>query len=72
MSDHHALLTRLLVAARLLAPDAIIPHAAASAALARACGQADMAALLHSLARARKGIAQCWADQFGKTLEIET
>jgi len=42
----------------------------AQAALARACEQPDYAALLHALAEARQGVAQCWAELFGETLEI--
>jgi glutamate-ammonia-ligase adenylyltransferase len=70
-AEHFTLLARLLVAARLLAPDASEPVAAAQAALAAACQQTDYAALLQALNRARQGIAACWADLFGETLEIE-
>jgi glutamate-ammonia-ligase adenylyltransferase len=66
---NHLLLARLLVAARLFSPDCAEPPAAAQAALARACEQADYAALLHALGEARQGVAQCWAELFGETLE---
>ncbi|HEY6814045.1 MAG TPA: glutamine-synthetase adenylyltransferase, partial [Croceibacterium sp.] len=67
---NHLLLARLLVAARLFAPDGAEPSPGAPAARARAGEQADYAALLHALAEARQGVAQCWADLFGETLEI--
>ncbi len=66
-----ALQGRLLVAARLLAPDAAHPGAAAQAALAKACDMTDYDALLRALATARHGVAATWAEVFGETLEIE-
>jgi [glutamine synthetase] adenylyltransferase / [glutamine synthetase]-adenylyl-L-tyrosine phosphorylase len=69
-AGHHALLTRLLVAVRLLAPDGGDPPQAARDALARACRQADYPALLQALTEARHGIGACWADMFGEQLEI--
>jgi glutamate-ammonia-ligase adenylyltransferase len=71
MADHQPLLGRLLVSARLLAPDAAEPHEAAQAALAKACGQSDYGALLQALAEARHGVAATWADVFGEQLEID-
>jgi glutamate-ammonia-ligase adenylyltransferase len=70
-ADRFALLARLLVAARLLAPDGRHPSDAAQAVLARACGQADFAALLRAVREAREGVARCWADVFGEQLEID-
>jgi glutamate-ammonia-ligase adenylyltransferase len=67
---NHLLLARLLVAARLFAPDGAEPPPAAQAALARACQQPDYATLLRTLAEARQGVAQCWAELFGEMLEI--
>ena len=64
-----ALLARLLVAARLLAPDSRHPHQAAKSVLAKACEQPDYAALLQALAEARHGVAAVWADLFGEDLE---
>jgi glutamate-ammonia-ligase adenylyltransferase len=69
-ADHQALLGRLLVAARLLAPDLTEPPALAQAALARACGLADYPSLLRALGEARHGIAAAWAELFGEDLEI--
>ena len=62
---------RLLVAARLLAPDGREPPEPAQAALARACGHDDYAALLQAFAEARHGVAATWAEVFGETLEID-
>ncbi len=70
-ADRQALLGRLLVAARLLAPDLDDPPDAAQAALARACGQSGYAALLQALSEARHGVAATWADLFGENLEID-
>ncbi len=70
LTEHYTLLARLLVSARLLAPDAREPAPAAQAALAQTCGQPDYAALLQALDRARRGVAACWSDLFGETLEI--
>src|SRR5690606_31209138 len=67
---HQALLGRLLVAARLLAPDGQPPHETPQAALARARGQPDYPALLQALGEARHGVATAWAELFGETLEI--
>src|SRR5690606_247464 len=70
-STHQTLLSRLLIAARLLAPDGQHPHTTAQAALARACRLPDYAALLHALAEARHGVAVAWAEIFDEDLEIE-
>jgi glutamate-ammonia-ligase adenylyltransferase len=70
-ADHFRLLARLLVAARLLAPDGAEPHASAQQALAQACEQPDYASLLQALAKARHGVAQSWAEVFGPELEID-
>ena len=71
LGDAHAMLSRFLIAARLLAPDAIVPPAAARAVLARACGCRDWGALLASLADSRRIVAVCWQAGFGESLEIE-
>jgi glutamate-ammonia-ligase adenylyltransferase len=68
---HHATLIRILVSARLLAPDCEIPSGATGEALARACQEPDLDALLRSFAEARQAIARSWADLFGEQLEIE-
>ncbi|MBO9517744.1 MAG: bifunctional [glutamate--ammonia ligase]-adenylyl-L-tyrosine phosphorylase/[glutamate--ammonia-ligase] adenylyltransferase [Porphyrobacter sp.] len=68
---YFALQARLLVAARLLAPDSLQPPPQAQAALAAACEQQDYAHLLQALSASRHGIAATWADLFGEELEIE-
>ena len=68
---HHLDLTRILVAARLLAPDGDRPPQTAAAALANACGCADYEGLLQAIADARHGIAEQWEAVFGQQLEIE-
>lgn len=65
----HDLLTRLLVAARLLAPDGQAPPSGAQRVLAAACGAGDFGALLRSVDEARRGIARTWAEIFGEKLE---
>jgi len=65
-----ALLSRLLLAARLLAPDAAVPGVAPCATLAKACGFGDGPALLSAVHQARVEIARGWAGVFGEDLEI--
>lgn len=60
MADAHALLTRMLVAMRLVAPSAAIPEEPARDALARACALDGWDALLAALARARQTVGDCW------------
>ncbi|MEP6869683.1 MAG: glutamine-synthetase adenylyltransferase, partial [Novosphingobium sp.] len=71
MVDAHDRLTRLLVAARLLAPDTAIPPPGPRAALALACGYDDWDCLLAGFAEARTSVAAVWAETFGETLEID-
>jgi glutamate-ammonia-ligase adenylyltransferase len=66
----HDTLARLLVAARLLAPDAQEPSPAAKRVLAKACGCGDWEAVLEALARSRGVIAAAWAEAFGEALEV--
>ena len=68
----HDTLARLIVAARLLAPDGAIPPPAAAAVLAEACGADDADALLQSLTAARQNVAREWNRLLGERLEIET
>lgn len=67
----HDFLTRLIVAARLLAPDLSVPSGAGGEALARACGHDDPDALLHAVAQARQEVARGWRQVFDETLEID-
>jgi len=64
------LLTRVLVATRLLAPDGEVPHPTAAQRLATVCRFADYPALLRGLAEARQEVAQQWRRTFGETLEM--
>jgi len=68
---HQGLMARLLVTARLLAPDCAHPSEIAQAVMAKACEQPDYAALLQALAAARQGVAAVWADLFGEQLETD-
>ena len=67
----HALMTRLLVGTRLLAPDLAIPGEAPQAILARLCEAEDFEALTARFAEARQQVAARWQDIFGETLELE-
>ncbi len=70
LAEHHRLMTRVLVGARLLAPDLAPPDGAAAAVLAQQAGVADVAALLRALAEARASVADEWARILGEPLEI--
>ncbi|MEW4449497.1 bifunctional [glutamate--ammonia ligase]-adenylyl-L-tyrosine phosphorylase/[glutamate--ammonia-ligase] adenylyltransferase [Qipengyuania sp. JC766] len=72
VADAHALMTRLLVSARLIAPDLSMPRASAARVLANLCGQPDPLTLLEALDRARRDVAEAWQEIFGEPLEIET
>ena len=64
------LLTDVLVASRLLAPDRREPPPAAAKALARTCGCSSYAELVTSVADARQCVARHWAMNFDETLEM--
>jgi glutamate-ammonia-ligase adenylyltransferase len=70
--DAHALLSRVLVSARLLAPDAGHPLPAAAALLAKACRCADWRGLEQAIAESRRAVAQAWALVFGEELELDS
>ncbi len=70
MIGAHAALGRMLVAARLLAPDAQEPPPAARGVLAKACGCGDWDAMLETLVQARGTVAAVWRDLFDENLEI--
>jgi glutamate-ammonia-ligase adenylyltransferase len=61
----HELMTRMLVAGRLLAPGGKEPPACGAKALAQACGQGDYTALLHTFGEARQRIAGVWKAILG-------
>ncbi|MFZ9394558.1 MAG: bifunctional [glutamate--ammonia ligase]-adenylyl-L-tyrosine phosphorylase/[glutamate--ammonia-ligase] adenylyltransferase [Erythrobacter sp.] len=65
----HDLMARLLVSARLLAPDLAEPPEAAALALALACRCETYEALLRSLGEARQTVANAWQRVFGLQLE---
>ncbi|MEP3051960.1 MAG: bifunctional [glutamate--ammonia ligase]-adenylyl-L-tyrosine phosphorylase/[glutamate--ammonia-ligase] adenylyltransferase [Erythrobacter sp.] len=65
------LMTRLLVAGRLLAPGGQQPPKAAGAVLARACRAQDYPELLRLLGAARHGVAKAWESILGQSLEID-
>jgi glutamate-ammonia-ligase adenylyltransferase len=71
MTGAHDFLTRLLFAARLLAPDAAEPPQPARAALAKACGCGDWGEVLRKLAAARQTVGAGWTSVFGQTLELD-
>jgi len=71
LAAHHALLTSVLVAARLLAPDGGEPPRAARQVLAAACAQEDYPALLRAIGEARRAVARCWHVLFDRQLEID-
>ncbi|WP_093006053.1 bifunctional [glutamine synthetase] adenylyltransferase/[glutamine synthetase]-adenylyl-L-tyrosine phosphorylase [Sphingomonas palmae] len=63
LRDAHDLLTRLLVTARLVAPDAAEPSAEATRSLiAQALKLPDWAAVLASFAAVREEVARCWQE----------
>ncbi|MFN4113248.1 MAG: bifunctional [glutamate--ammonia ligase]-adenylyl-L-tyrosine phosphorylase/[glutamate--ammonia-ligase] adenylyltransferase [Sphingomonadaceae bacterium] len=67
----HDLLTRMLVATRLLAPDLSVPPSPADQVLARACGHKDMAGLLQACDEARHRVASAWRQHFETELEMD-
>ncbi len=70
-AEHHALLGRVLVAARLLAPDGTEPAPAARQALAATCGHEHYTQLCEAVQQARHAIAAQWNTLFDQTLETE-
>lgn len=66
---HAQLMSRVLVGARLLAPNLAAPDAAAASVLAQQAGVADMPALLRALTQARQSVAREWSRVFAEPLE---
>ena len=60
MVDAHALLTRMLVTVRLMAPSLDIPPEITRPIIARACGMPEWEALLAELDMTRQRVAQSW------------
>lgn len=71
MQEAYETMSRLLITSRLLSPDGQVPHEAARAVLAKACGFGEWGALLAALGKARHLVAATWTDLLGETLEIE-
>ncbi|MFM5931595.1 MAG: glutamine-synthetase adenylyltransferase, partial [Novosphingobium sp.] len=67
----HDAMTRLLVAARLLAPDSQVPPPGPRAALASACQCDDWDCLIDGFAGARQVVARAWQTVFGEPLELD-
>ncbi len=68
--DAYHMMTRLLVSARLLAPDLDRPAPGAAAVLAQSCNCQDLDALLRVFTAARRCVAAHWQDIFDLELEI--
>jgi glutamate-ammonia-ligase adenylyltransferase len=62
IADASAFLTRILVATRLVSPDAQAPPDATRALLAKACGCESWDALLAQLAATRQRVSRFWGD----------
>lgn len=67
----HALMSRMLVAGRLLAPDGREPPPGGARALARACGFDSYAALEEAFAAARLRVAGVWKQILGTDILAE-
>ena len=67
----HDLMTRMLIAGRLFAPDGGYPPDASRELVARAAGCADWQTLLDEFATARKTVAAQWRRVFNSELEID-
>ena len=69
--EAHDLMTRMLVAGRLFAPDGGYPPEASRDLVARAAGCADWQTLLRQFAQARATVGGEWRRVFASELEIE-
>jgi len=69
MVPAYDLMTRMIVACGLLAPDQQRPPPAAAQALAQGCGHDDIESLLRDFAEARHCVAEEWRRIFGEELE---
>ena len=65
LAQPHALMSRMLVAGRLLAPDGREPPPSGARALARACGYESYADLMGAFAAARQSVADTWKQILG-------
>lgn len=71
MAEAERMMTRLLVAGRLLAPDLDPPTPAAARALARACRCENLDEVLRRLGEARQCVAATWHEVLEEKLETE-
>lgn len=62
LAGAHDLMTRLLVALRLVAPDGNAPPSATQAIVAQATGHDDWDAVVAALEAARQTVRECWAQ----------
>jgi glutamate-ammonia-ligase adenylyltransferase len=60
MIEAHALLTRMLVTVRLMAPTLDIPPEITRPVIARACGMSEWEGLLAELDATRQRVASAW------------
>ena len=67
----HDAMTRLLIAARLLAPDGQIPPIGVCVALARACRCDDWESVMVGFAESRGLVAETWQKVFGVKISVE-
>jgi glutamate-ammonia-ligase adenylyltransferase len=65
LAEPHALMTRMLVAGRLLAPDGREPPPGGATALARACRCESWESLLQAFGDARQRVAEVWKQILG-------
>ncbi|WP_285712347.1 bifunctional [glutamate--ammonia ligase]-adenylyl-L-tyrosine phosphorylase/[glutamate--ammonia-ligase] adenylyltransferase [Erythrobacter oryzae] len=65
LAEPHGLMSRMLVASRLLAPDGSTPPPSGARALARACGFDSYAGLEGAFAAARLRVAEVWKQILG-------
>ncbi len=66
--DDYDLMSRMLVAGRLLNPGEGEPPACAATAFARACGQPDYEGLLQAFAKARQRVREVWTTILGSPI----
>ncbi len=68
LGEAHALMTRMLLAVRLVAPDCQEPPEAAKALIARACHMQDWQSVTEALNRAQQTVRDEWRRIFGADL----
>lgn len=71
LGEAYRIMSRILVCARLLAPDLAPPAPVAGEALAQGCGAADLDALLRQFTEARRCVASQWHAIFDEKLEMD-